>query len=85
MMRTDEERKGRPDAASDRRLWQRCRVVDAPEDEAGRFLDLAAFADGLIDVDEQDRVAAWLAGDTDAAADVSAARAVRLQWALRRS
>jgi len=53
MMRTDEERKGRPDAASDRRLWQRCRVADAPVDEAGRFLDLAAFADGLIDVDEQ--------------------------------
>jgi hypothetical protein len=77
MMRTDEDRKERPDAALDRRLWQRCRAADAPEDEAGRFLDLAAFADDLLDVDDQDRVAAWLAGDADAAADVSAARAVR--------
>lgn len=75
MMRTDEEREERLDRASDRRLWQRCRVTDVPEDEAARFSDLAAFADGLLDPDEQDRVAAWLAGDKEASADVSAARA----------
>jgi anti-sigma factor RsiW len=75
VMRTNEERREGLDAASDRRLWQRCRVADAPEDEGARFLDLAAFADGLLDSDEQDRVAAWLAGDEEAAADVGAARA----------
>ena len=76
MMRNDEEREERSNMASDRRLWQRCRVSDAPEDEAARFLDLAAFADGLLDADDQDRVAAWLADDPNAAADVSAARAL---------
>ena len=74
MIRTDEEREERRDAAADRRLWQHCRATDAPEDEAARFLDLAAFADGQLDADDQDRVAAWLAEDQDAAADVSAAR-----------
>jgi anti-sigma factor RsiW len=76
MMRSDSEREEGPDTASDRWLWQRCLTTDAPEDEAGRFLDLAAFADGLLDADERDRVAAWLADDPEAAADVSAARAV---------
>ena len=76
MMRNDEEREERSNMASDRRLWQRCRVSDAPEDGAARFLDLAAFADGLLDADDQDRVAAWLADDPNAAADVSAARAL---------
>lgn len=74
MMRTDEEREEGPDAASERHLWQRCRQTDAPEDEAARFLDLAAFAEGSLDVDERDRVAAWLADDREASADVSAAR-----------
>jgi anti-sigma factor RsiW len=73
MMRSDKEREERQGAASDRRLWQRCRTADAPNDEA-RFLDLAAFAEGLLDADDQDRIAAWLADDPDAAADVSAAR-----------
>lgn len=76
MMRTEEEREGRSDAGSDRRLWQRCRATDAPQDEAARFLDLAAFTDGLLDADDQERVAAWLAGDPEAAADVNAARGV---------
>jgi anti-sigma factor RsiW len=74
MMRTGKEREERQNAASDRRLWQRCRATDAPEDEIARFLDLAAFADGSLDADDQDRIAAWLADDPDAAADVSAAR-----------
>ena len=74
MMRTDEEREDRPDSLSDRRLWQRCRMIDAPEDEAARFLDLAAFADGRLDAEDQDRVAALLAVDPRAAADVRSAR-----------
>lgn len=49
---------------------------DASEDEAVRFLDLAAFADGLLEEDEHDRVAAWLMLDPEAAADVRAATAV---------
>jgi len=63
-----------PNTAVDRRLWQRCRTMDAAEDEAARFLDLAAYADGLLDIEDQERVAALLAADPDAAADVEAAR-----------
>ena len=63
-----------PNTAADRRLWQRCRTMDAAEDEAARFLDLAAYADGLLDIEDQERVAALLAADPDAAADVEAAR-----------
>jgi anti-sigma factor RsiW len=59
---------------ADRRLWQRCRTIDADEDEAGWFLDLAAYADGLLDIEERERVAALLAADPQAAADVRAAQ-----------
>jgi anti-sigma factor RsiW len=51
-------------------------MTDAPEDDAARFLDLAAFVDGLLDPEEQDRVAALLAADPDASADVREARAL---------
>ena len=61
---------------SDRRLWQRCRTMDADEDEAARFLDFAAYADGLLDIEERERVAALLAADPQAAADVRAAQAL---------
>ncbi len=74
MMRTDDEREEKPDPVSDRRLWQRCRLTDAPEDEALHFLDLAAFIDGLLDTEEQERVAVLLTADPDAAADVQTAR-----------
>jgi hypothetical protein len=60
---------------SDRALWERCRLADAPEDESGRLLDLAAFAEGGIDPDEHDRIAALLIVDPIAAADIAAARA----------
>src|SRR5580692_12670857 len=63
-----------PNPAEDRRLWQRCRTIDADEDEAARFLDLAAYADGLLDIEDQERVAALLAADPQAAADVRAAQ-----------
>ena len=76
MSRTDEEQKRAPDLASERTLWQRCRTTDAPEDEAARFLDLAAFTDGLLDTDEEDRVAALLAADPALRDDVAAARAL---------
>ena len=65
-----------PNPAEDRRLWQRCRMMDADEDEAARLLDLAAYADGLLDIEERERVAALLAADPAAAADVHAARAL---------
>src|ERR1700757_3452094 len=65
-----------PNSAADRRLWHRCRTMDAAEDEAARFLDLAAYADGLLDIEERERVAALLAADPEAAADVRAARAL---------
>jgi anti-sigma factor RsiW len=75
-MPTDEAGAERPDLLADRRLWQHCRASDDPLDEAARFLDLAAFADGLLDADDHDRVAAWLADDPEAAADVNATPAV---------
>jgi anti-sigma factor RsiW len=65
-----------PNPAEDRRLWQRCRAMDAGEDEAARFLDLAAYADGLLDTEERERVAALLAADPEAAADVRAAHSL---------
>jgi anti-sigma factor RsiW len=60
----------------ERELWRRSLATDAVEDEAARCLDLAGFADGLLDPDERERVAEWLARDPDAAADVAAARAL---------
>jgi hypothetical protein len=63
--------------AADSALWRRSCAADAPEDEADAFLDLAGFADGLLgDDDESERVAARLARDADAGADIAAARAL---------
>jgi hypothetical protein len=75
MMRTNQEPEQHPGSVSDRLLWQQCRLIDVSEDEATRFLDVAAFADGLLDVEEYERVAALLATDADAAKDVLAAHA----------
>ncbi len=61
---------GLPDQA----LWQHSRTIDLAEDEAARYLDLAGFADELLDPDERERVAEWLARDPAAASDVAAAR-----------
>jgi hypothetical protein len=63
------------DESSDRALWRRSRGTDAPADEAARFLDLAGFADGLLDPDERERVGDLVAVDPAAAADVVAAQA----------
>lgn len=75
MSRTETHGEG-PGRSSERALWQRSRTTDAPEDEAARFLDLAGFVDGLLDPDERDRVAAFLAADPEAATDVAAAQAL---------
>jgi anti-sigma factor RsiW len=76
MSQTDEEREELPDWSSDRALWRRSCLTDATEDEVSRFLDLAAFADGLLEPDESDRIAALLAADPVARDDVAAARGV---------
>lgn len=64
-----------PTESSDDVLWQRSREADAVWDETADFLDLAAYADGNLDSDEAERVAARLAVDPVAASDVAAARA----------
>ena len=74
MSRTDEEPEELSDWSSDRALWRRSCLTDATEDEVSRFLDLAAFADGFLEPDERDRIAALLAGDPVATDDVAAAR-----------
>jgi anti-sigma factor RsiW len=82
MSRTDEEREELPDWSSDRALWRRSCLTDAPEDEVSCFLDLAAFADGLLEPDESDRIAALLAADPIARDDVATARAGAVPDAL---
>lgn len=64
------------DDISDRELWRRSCTIDASEDEAAPYLDLAGFADGLLDPDERERVAERFARDPDAAADVAAVHAL---------
>ncbi len=73
---TPEEMDEPIDRVLGRALWQQCRSAEAPADETLGFLDLAAFAEGGLDPDEHDRIAAWLVADPVAAADVAAARAL---------
>jgi anti-sigma factor RsiW len=74
MHQTDDDMSQPENFDSDRSVWRYCRAANAPSDEAARFLDLAAYADGLLDEEERDRIAFLLAGDAEAAADVAAAR-----------
>ena len=74
MSRTDDEREELPDWSSNRALWRRSCLTDATEDEVSRFLDLAAFADGLLEPDESDRITALLAANPVTKDDVAAAR-----------
>ncbi|HTV46112.1 MAG TPA: hypothetical protein VMF05_12415 [Stellaceae bacterium] len=67
---------------ADRAVWRYCRSADAPADEAARFLDLAGFADDRLDEEDHDRVAALLAVDLAAAADVAAARELAMPSAV---
>lgn len=76
MSRTSKQAGNSEEFERGRALWRRCRTSDAPADEASHFLDLAGFADGLLDEDERDRVAAQLAADPAAAGDVAAARVI---------
>ena len=76
MSRTDSRVDEPPHFEDGRTLWQRCRRSEAPDNEAERLLDLAALADGTLDEDDHDRVAALIAGDPAALADVAAARAL---------
>ena len=55
-------------------LWRKSRLIEVAADESERFLDLAGFADGRLDPDEEDRVADWLERDALAQGDVAAAR-----------
>jgi anti-sigma factor RsiW len=76
MSRTNETAENSGEFERGRSLWRRCQSAEAPVDETARFLDLAAFAEGLLDEEEHDRVAADLAADPAAAADVAAALAL---------
>lgn len=82
-MRGVDNRREPPAEWPDGSLWQRSRSIDARDDEAARFLDLAAFADGELDPDERERIAERLARDADAAADVAAARALATSDVMR--
>jgi len=73
-MRGDDTSHEPPAGLPDGALWRRSRIVEVSVDEAGRLLDLAAYADGRLDSDERERVAEWLGGDPNAAGDVAAAR-----------
>lgn len=63
-----------PPGPPDRELWRRSQETAAEPDEAACLMDLAAFADNRLDDDDTARVAALIAGDLDAAADIAAAR-----------
>lgn len=63
-----------PPDRSDRALWQRSQGTETRLDDGEWLLDLAALADGRLDDDESARVAALIAHDADAAADIAAAR-----------
>ena len=76
MSRTNRSAGDSQEFESGRALWRRCRSADVVMDEGARFLDLAAFTDGLLDQEQHDRVAAILAADPAASADIAAARAM---------
>ncbi len=75
-MHRDGIRRQPPADLPDKSLWQRSRTVEVIADDAERFLDLAGFVDGVLDPDDRERVAEWLALDPQAAGDVAAARAL---------
>jgi hypothetical protein len=66
----------RPPGPPDRELWRRSQEIEAPLDEAERLMELAAFADGHLDDDDSERIAALIVRDAEAADDVAAARAL---------
>ena len=76
MSPSDQQREDLANWSSDRDLWRRSCLTDVTADEAAHFLDFAGFADGRLEADERDRVAALFAGDPAATDDVAAARAI---------
>jgi len=76
MSPSDQQREDLANWSPDRDLWRRSCQTDATADEAAHLLDLAGFAEGRLEPDESDRVAALLAGDPAATDDVAAARAI---------
>ncbi len=64
---------------ADRDLWRRSGMTETTRDEAAHLLDLAAFAEDRLDPEDRDRVAALLAADPEAAADVAAASSLAAQ------
>jgi anti-sigma factor RsiW len=72
---------GRSEGLPERAVWQLSRDADAPEDDETRFLDLAGYADGLLDDDERERITALVAGDAAAADDIAAARSLTSETA----
>jgi len=77
-MKRRDDTEQRPEmSTSDGDVWRSSRLADAVEDEIEHFLDLAGFADGLLDPDERERVAEMLAADPVAAADVAALRSLK--------
>jgi hypothetical protein len=75
-MRAQGSNGAHPPGIPDREVWRISRSADTSLDEAEHLLDLAALADGRLDEDDTARVAALVAHDGDAAADVDAARAL---------
>lgn len=60
----------------DAEIWRRSCEMPAPEDEAERFMVLAAFAEGQSDEDDQALAGEWLAREPGLADDVANAGAV---------
>jgi hypothetical protein len=73
---------GRGQGLPERTIWHLSCEADAPQDEEARFLDLAGYADGLLDDDDHERIAALVVKDATAAEDVAAARLLPSEIAI---
>ena len=73
-MRAQGTNGAQPPAPPDRDLWRRSQNTETPRDEDEYLLELSAYADGRLDEDDSARIAALIAHDDEAAADVAAAR-----------
>lgn len=64
----------RSERLSERELWRQSQGAEAPFAESEGFLDLAGFAEGRLDADDNERIEAILHAGSEAASDVAAAR-----------
>jgi hypothetical protein len=76
MSRPEEERLDAAARATGRDLWRRACATEITAEETERFLDLAAFADGRLDTDEAERIAALVASVPGTAADIATAQSL---------